>query len=117
MTEKTMLHCCILLSGIAAICKEIQDALEAEVEKTFDSKMKEAWQNDIMTVENLTRIKTTIKNDIENERINISIALLLEIAIHDFKKRLEMIPKKKSLHQEIINSLKEVHGHIVNTKF
>ncbi len=116
MTNQKMMHSCILLSGIATICKEIQEVLEIEVKKTLDTAAKEAWQGDIMTIENLTKIISTIKADIENDRLNESIILLLEIAIHDFKKRLAIIPKKKLLHEEIISSLKEVHKNIIHAK-
>lgn len=103
----------IILDTIYAACLEIQQVLNEHLKTTSNIKYKADIEKDVVTLENLKHITIAVKKDIQTEQIGASTELLLRIASNDFKNKLTMIPEKKALSKEIINSIKEVHSNIL----
>lgn len=103
-----------LLDSINAACLEIQQALDEHLETTSNLQYKADIEKDKVTLENLKLIAIAVKKDIKSARIGASTELLLRIAANDFKSKLKMIPEKKTLRKEIMQSLKEVHRDILH---
>ncbi len=114
MTIKHLKSDFVLLDGISTACNEVQQALREHLEKTSIQQYKTDIEKDLVTLENLKLITVAVKEDIEAERIGASTELLLRIAANDFNNKLNMIPEKKSLTKEIMNSLKEIHREILH---
>jgi hypothetical protein len=103
-----------LLDIISAACIEIQQALNEHLETTSNTQYRTDIEKDIVTLENLKLITIAVKKDIELELVGASAELLLRIAANDFKNKLALIPEKKSLRNEVMKSLKEVHDNILH---
>ncbi len=102
-----------LLDGISASCLEIQQCLKEHLETTTSTQYKAHIEQDIVTLENLKLITVAIKDDISSGTIGASTELLLRIAANDFKKKLALIPEKKTVRERMSKSLKEVHRNIL----
>ena len=113
MTRTNRMNDCELLDSISAACLEIQQALTEHLETTTSVQYKTDIDKDMVTLENLKQIIFAVKEDVEKEKVGASTELLLRIAADDFKKRLALIPEKKTLRKEIMRSLKEVHRNIL----
>lgn len=103
----------VLLDSISTACNEVQHALRDHLDKTSIPQYKIDIEKDLVTLENLKLITVAVKEDINADRIGASTELLLRIAANDFNNKLNMIPEKKSLTKEIMNSLKEIHREIL----
>ncbi len=103
-----------LLDGISFSCVGIQQALHEHLESTTNPLYKEDIARDLVTLENLKLITIAVKKDIESGRIGASTELLLRIAANDFKNKLNAIPEKKNLRNDIMRSLKQVHSNILS---
>jgi len=113
MTETNKAHNLELLDFISSACIEIRQALAEHLENTTNIQYKEDIDKDIVTIENLKHIVSAVKKDIESEKVGASTELILRIAANDFKNKLALIPEKKTLRKEIMNSLKEVHSNLL----
>ncbi len=102
-----------LLDGISAACLEVDHALNEHLERTTNSQYKLDIEKDIITLGNLRRIMSAVKDDIENDKVGASSELLLRIAANEFKNKLVQIPEKKAIQKEIVKSLKDVHGIVL----
>ena len=102
-----------LLDSIGSSCVEIQQSLKEHLERTTNPQYKADIEKDIVTLENLILITIATKKDIESEKVGASTELLLRIAANDFKKKLALIPEKKTLRDRATKSLKEVHRSIL----
>lgn len=102
-----------LLDCICASCQEIQQCLREHLDATTSLQYKTHIERDIVTLENLKLITAAIKDDIASGKIGASTELLLRIAANDFKKKLEQIPEKKSVREQMGRSLKEVHRNVL----
>jgi hypothetical protein len=109
-----MLQNCKPLDSIIASCLEIRQALAEHLESTSNAKYRSDIEKDMVTLENLKVIVLAVKKDIETEKTGASTELLLRIAANDFKNKLSLIPEKKTLRNEIVKSLKEVHRNILH---
>ncbi len=103
-----------LLDGISAACLEVNHALNEHLEKTTNAQYKLDIEKDIITLGNLRRIMSAVKEDIDSNKVGASSELLLRIAANEFKNKLVQIPEKKAVQKEIVKSLKEVHGIVLN---
>jgi hypothetical protein len=92
---------------------EIQQVLHDHLKTTSNIKYKDEIEKDLVTLENLKHITIAVKKDIQTAQIGASTELLLRIASNDFKNKLTMIPEKKALSKEIIQSIKVVHSNIL----
>jgi hypothetical protein len=103
-----------LLSSINASCNEVQQALKEHLDKTNIQQYKIDIEKDLVTLENLKLITVAVREYIEAGKVGATTELLLRIAANDFKNKLNMIPEKKTLTKEIMNSLKEIHREILH---
>jgi len=102
-----------LLDLINDACIEILQVLSDTFESTANAQYKEDINKDMVTLVNLKHIVTAVKKDIESETVGASTELLLRIAANDFNNKLALIPEKKTLRNEITNSLIEVHSNLL----
>jgi hypothetical protein len=116
MTKANLIHSYELLDSISAACLEIRQALTEHLDTTTNVQYRADIEKDLVTLENLRLILSAVKEDIETERVGASTELLLRIAANDFKNKLAQIPEKKTLRNEIIKSLKEVHRDVLQMK-
>lgn len=114
MTGMNLIQNCKLLDDIMASCLEIRHALTEHLEATSNIQYKADIEKDIVTIKNLKSIVKAVKKDIEIERAGASTELLLRIAANDFKNKLSLIPEKKTVRNEIVKSLNEVHRNILH---
>ena len=103
-----------LLDSINTACNEVQQALREHLEKTSNLQYKEDIEKDLVLLENLKLITVAVREDVQAGMVGATTELLLRIAANDFKNKLNMIPEKKSLTKEIMNSLKELHREILH---
>jgi len=113
MTANKITHNIELLDSINIACIEILQALSETFENTTNDQYKEDINKDMVTLENLKHIVTAVKKDIESETVGASTELLLRIAANDFNNKLALIPEKKTLRNEITDSLIEVHSNLL----
>ena len=104
------------LDTVSTACIEIENDLAKHFNATTNSQYKMDIENDMVTLRNLKHIIIAVKEDIDIEKIGASTELILRIAANDFKNKLAQIPEKKTLKNEIIKSLKEVHHDIFQIK-
>jgi hypothetical protein len=114
MTKINVIQNSKLLESINAACLEIQQALNEHLDATNNTLYRQDIEKDIVTLENLKLITIAVQRDIESEKVGASAELLLRIAANDFKNKLALIPEKKSLRNEVMKSLKEVHDNILH---
>lgn len=114
MTKINVAQNCKLLEIISAACLEIQQALNEHLESTTNTQYRADIEKDLVTLENLKLITIAVKRDIELDMVGASAELLLRIAANDFKNKLALIPEKKTLRNEVMKSLKEVHDNILH---
>ncbi|NVN98445.1 MAG: hypothetical protein HXX17_03905 [Geobacteraceae bacterium] len=55
-----------------------------------------------------------IMSDVDSDKVGASTELLLRLAANDFKNRLAQIPEKKIRIKEIVQSLNDVHRHVLS---
>ena len=113
MNEVAMSQNVKLLDSISSSCVEIQQSLKEHLETTTNLQYKSDIEKDLVTLENLKLITTAIKTDIESGKVGASTELLLRIAANDFKKKLALIPEKKTVREGVAKSLKEVHRKVL----
>jgi predicted RNase H-like nuclease (RuvC/YqgF family) len=116
MTKIDVSHTRDTLGSIIKACEEIQQALHEQVERTTNPDYLADYQRDIVTLDNLKLIITTVSEDLINHTVGSSTELLLRIAANDFKQKLAIIPEKKKLRKEIEQLLKDVHKDVVKLK-
>ncbi|MFZ4859882.1 MAG: hypothetical protein ACOYL3_26230 [Desulfuromonadaceae bacterium] len=114
MTENNVTHNIKLLDHINSACIEILNALSDTFENTTNDQYKEDINKDMVTLENLKHIVSAVKKDIESKTVGASTELLLRIAANDFNNKLALIPEKKTLRNEITDSLIEVHSNLLH---
>ena len=93
-------------------CLTIQTVLNEHVESTSDEYYKKAGSADIVTLGNLINIMQTVTQDIEAGNLSECMELVLRIAANDFQEKIRSIPEKRTLKNEIIACLHEIHRHV-----
>lgn len=99
---------------ITAACGEIQQALSKHLEVTTIPKYKYDIERDLVTLGNVKHLVVAIKSDVDSDKVGASTELLLRLVANDFNNRLAQIPEKKIKIKEIVQSLNDVHKHIMS---
>lgn len=104
------------IDRISSACSEIQQTLNEQLHRTTNEHYKIDIEKDLVMVNNLQHIAIAVKNDLDSDMVGASTELLLRIAANDFRKKLFMLPDKKTTCREIVQSLKSIHKSILHMR-
>lgn len=104
------------IDRISSGCSEIKQALNEQLHRTTNEHYKTDIEKDLVMVNNLQHIAIAVKNDLDSDMVGASTELLLRIAANDFRKKLVMLPDKKTTCREIVRSLESIHKSILHMR-